>query len=152
MRHLAISDNRKQKATMGTLQSLRIVSAVLAAILGPVSAKPIVDPGLFVIQGVTSCLNGTGYCMLGNNCSIDVDFLPASSGHCKGLRDAFTPKIDFICCKYNPFGKATSEPPTTTVSTYTITDVFSLIDQEIMHEQQVGGAAVSGLVKGQRFP
>ncbi|XP_063604573.1 serine proteinase stubble-like [Penaeus indicus] len=121
---------------MGTPQTLSIVSVVLAAVLVSVSAKPIVDPGLFVIQGVTSCLNGTGYCMLGNNCSIDVDFLPAGSGHCKGLRDAFTPKIDFICCKYNPFGKATSEPPTTTVSTYTITDVFSLIDEEIMHGQQ----------------
>lgn len=121
---------------MGTLQTLRVVGAVLATLLVRVSAKPIVDPGLFVIQGVTSCLNGTGYCMLGNDCSIDVDFLPAASGHCKGLRDAFTPKIDFVCCKYNPFGKASSEPPTTTISSYTITDVFSLLDEEVMQQQQ----------------
>ncbi|XP_042889767.1 uncharacterized protein LOC122264784, partial [Penaeus japonicus] len=121
---------------MGTPQSLKIASVVLTTMLVGLSAKPIVDPGLFVIQGVTSCINGTGYCMLGNNCSIDVDFLPSSTGHCKGLRDAFTPKIDFVCCKYNPFGKATSDPPTTTISSYTITDVFSLIDEEPAQDQQ----------------
>ncbi|XP_066938171.1 uncharacterized protein [Macrobrachium rosenbergii] len=103
----------------------------------PAVSKPIVDPGLFVIQGVSSCINGTGYCMLGNNCSVDVDFLPdLGGGHCKGLRDAFTPKIDFICCRYNPLGKATSKPPTTTINSYTITDVFSLIDAEVANQQE----------------
>ncbi|KAK7075791.1 hypothetical protein SK128_026414, partial [Halocaridina rubra] len=91
---------------------------------------------LFVIQGVTTCINGTGYCMLGKNCSVDVDFLPdVTGGHCLGLRDAFTPKIDFVCCKYNPFGKVTSDPPTTTINSYTITDVFSLIDEEVGNQQ-----------------
>lgn len=103
----------------------------------PSAAKPIVDPGLFVIQGVTSCINGTGYCLLGSDCSVDVEFLPDNTGgHCHGLREAFTPKIDFICCKYNPLGKETSKPPTTTISSFTITDVFSLIDEEVVHQQE----------------
>ncbi|XP_071547784.1 uncharacterized protein [Panulirus ornatus] len=115
----------------------RVVGVVLGAVFVCVVAKPLVDPGLFVIQGVSSCRNGTGYCILGNNCSVDVDFLPDSTdGHCRGLRDAFTPRIDFVCCKYNPLGKVTSDPPTTTLSSYTITDVFSIIDQEVAQQQE----------------
>ncbi|MPC57344.1 hypothetical protein E2C01_051322 [Portunus trituberculatus] len=38
--------------------------------------------------------------MLGANCSVDVDFLPDDKGgNCAGLREAFTPKIDFSCCR-----------------------------------------------------
>nr|XP_045621446.1 uncharacterized protein LOC123772386 [Procambarus clarkii] len=113
------------------------VAAAVVVVVGSGATKPIVDPGLFVIQGVTSCLNGTGYCMLGNNCSVDVDFLPdATGGHCKGLRDAFTPNIDFVCCRYNPLGKATSEPPTTTLASFTITDAFSVLDEYVLQQQQ----------------
>ncbi|XP_068225997.1 uncharacterized protein [Palaemon carinicauda] len=102
----------------------------------PAVSKPIVDPGLFVIQGVSSCINGTGYCIMGDKCTVDVDFLPdTEGGHCKGLRTAFTPNIDFICCRYNPLGKATSKPPTTTINSYTITDVFSLIDAEVAQHE-----------------
>ncbi|KAK8401029.1 hypothetical protein O3P69_002659 [Scylla paramamosain] len=104
---------------------------------GMVLAKPIVDPGLFVIQGVSSCRDGDGYCMLGANCSVDVDFLPDDEGgNCAGLREAFTPKIDFSCCRYNPLGKETSEAPTTTLSSVTVTDVFSLIDEEVLQQIQ----------------
>ncbi|XP_042218674.1 mucin-5AC-like isoform X3 [Homarus americanus] len=110
---------------------------VLMGGLVGVGALPIVDPGLFVIQGVSSCFKGSGYCLLGNNCTVDIDFRADNTGgHCRGLRDAFTPKIDFVCCQYNPLGKATSEPPTTTLSSYTITDVFSLIEQDIINQQQ----------------
>ena len=57
--------------------------------------------GVFVIQGVSSCINGTGYCLLGEKCQIDIDFLPDDAGgHCDGLENAFTPKTKFVCCRY----------------------------------------------------
>ncbi|KAK8727628.1 hypothetical protein OTU49_009658, partial [Cherax quadricarinatus] len=37
---------------------------------------------------------------------------------------------------YNPLGKATSKLPTTTLSSFTITDVFSLVDDEAVLQQQ----------------
>ncbi|XP_069180787.1 uncharacterized protein [Procambarus clarkii] len=87
--------------------------------------------------------------MLGNNCSVDVDFLPdATGGHCKGLRDAFTPNIDFVCCRYNPLGKATSEPPTTTLASFTITDAFSVLDEYVLQQQQqVNNTHVKAIIK-----
>lgn len=98
---------------------------------------PLVDPGLFVIQGISTCQNGTGYCMLGHNCEVDVDFLPTDTGgHCDGLKEAFTPRIHFICCKYNPNGgNLTTTPPPTTIAPYTITDVFNIIDEQAIQEQ-----------------
>ncbi|XP_024085536.1 serine protease hepsin-like isoform X2 [Cimex lectularius] len=69
-----------------------IVSAVYS------SALPLVDPGLFVISGVKTCGNGEGYCLLGTDCSLDKDFMEDRTGHCGGLRGAFTPSAHFICC------------------------------------------------------
>lgn len=80
------------------------------------SNVPIIDPGLFVIQGVRTCGNQSGYCMLGSNCTTDTDFLEDADGHCRGLRSAFSPPADFICCKFNPDGRklAFRTTPTTT--------------------------------------
>lgn len=70
--------------------------------------------GLFMILGVQSCRNGTGYCLLGLDCTLDDDFLPDDSGgHCSGLKTAFTPSAHFTCCKENPDRpkkKATKRP------------------------------------------
>nr|CAD7194727.1 unnamed protein product [Timema douglasi] len=66
--------------------------------------------GLFVIMGVGSCGSGTGYCLLGIDCTMDKDFLPDDDGgHCDGLRSAFTPSANFICCRYAT-GNATTDP------------------------------------------
>lgn len=46
------------------------------------------------------------------------------------------PPLYLSLYRYNPLGKVTSEPPTTTLSSYTITDVFSLIDEELAIQQQ----------------
>ncbi|CAL4062060.1 unnamed protein product, partial [Meganyctiphanes norvegica] len=121
-----------------TLLSLVVGWASARSALIPGSKPtPLVDPGLFVIQGVTSCENGTGYCMLGHNCEVDVDFLPTdTNGHCDGLREAFTPRIHFDCCRFNPNGsELTTQPPTTTIASYTITDIFNLIDEQVLQDQ-----------------
>ena len=77
----------------------------------------LVSAGLFVIMGVRSCRAGTGYCLLGLDCTLDEDFLPDDQGgHCDGLRSAFTPSAHFICCRYNAANK-TSSPQTVPVST-----------------------------------
>ncbi|XP_073997950.1 uncharacterized protein isoform X2 [Rhodnius prolixus] len=60
---------------------------------------PMVDPGLFVISGVTTCGAGSGYCLLGIDCSLDQDFIEDASGHCEGLKGAFTPSAHFVCCR-----------------------------------------------------
>jgi len=73
--------------------------------------------GLFVIMGVRSCRDGTGYCLLGLDCTLDEDFLPDDQGgHCDGLRSAFTPSAHFICCRYNAANKTIS-PQTVPIST-----------------------------------
>lgn len=73
--------------------------------------------GLFVIMGVRSCRAGTGYCLLGLDCTLDEDFLPDDQGgHCDGLRSAFTPSAHFICCRYNAANKTVS-PQTVPIST-----------------------------------
>ncbi|XP_043208761.1 uncharacterized protein LOC122374217 isoform X1 [Amphibalanus amphitrite] len=81
---------------------------------------PIIDPGLFVIQGVKTCGDGAGYCMLGANCSADSDFSADPSGHCVGLRTAFSPPADFSCCQFEAARRRTATPrptPTTTEGT-----------------------------------
>lgn len=56
-----------------------------------------------MILGVETCREGSGYCLLGLDCTLDDDFLPDdSSGHCNGLKTAFTPAAHFTCCKVNP--------------------------------------------------
>lgn len=54
-----------------------------------------------MISGVTTCGNSSGYCLLGIDCTTDDDFLPDPSGHCDGLKRAFTPTAPFSCCKFN---------------------------------------------------
>ncbi|KAF2368403.1 hypothetical protein FHG87_000832 [Trinorchestia longiramus] len=96
------------------------------------SPLPVVDPGVFIIQGVETCLAGAGYCMLGNDCSADLDFQAALAGqHCDGLKDGFTPTVNFSCCGLNEKGKAASEEPTTEISSFTITDVGHFLHEEI---------------------
>lgn len=64
---------------------------------------PEVDPGVFVITLIKDCRNGAGYCILGNNCSVDVDFIPDDlGGHCRGLAAGFSPQASFVCCRQNP--------------------------------------------------
>lgn len=54
-----------------------------------------------MLTGVKDCGNSSGYCMLGNNCTTDDDFLPDSSGNCDGLKQAFIPSAPFACCMFN---------------------------------------------------
>lgn len=66
-----------------------------------------------MIQGVSTCGLGSGYCLLSNSCLVDTDFESDSDGgHCDGLKHAFTPNANFVCCKYLP--------PTTTLSSTTL--------------------------------
>lgn len=68
--------------------------------------------GLFVIQGVSTCGSGDGYCLLSNSCLVDTDFEgDTEGGHCDGLKHAFNPQAEFVCCKYMP--APTTLTPTT---------------------------------------
>ena len=59
--------------------------------------------GLFVIQGVETCGQGKGYCLLSHACTVDADFEnDIDGGHCQGLKHAFNPKADFLCCAFKP--------------------------------------------------
>jgi len=61
---------------------------------------PTVDPGVFVLTHVNSCRRGRGYCVLGFNCAVDRDFVADDlGGHCDGLREAFSPRANFVCCR-----------------------------------------------------
>jgi len=118
---------------MAALQQL----TVCALLVVTSSALPVVDQGVFILQGISSCLNGTGYCILGNACTADIDFIRADTGHCDGLDSAFTPSVKFSCCRYNEQGKATSEAPTTVISDFTITGPdFLLEDVPILEHQE----------------
>lgn len=66
--------------------------------------------GLFVISDVKTCGNSTGYCLLGNDCTTDDDFLPDPTGNCDGLKGAFTPSASFACCKFNRRSSLSSSP------------------------------------------
>ena len=75
-----------------------------------------IPTGLFVIQGVSSCGNSDGYCLLSNSCLVDTDFeSDTDGGHCDGLKHAFNPHADFVCCKYMP--PATTVAPPKVVKT-----------------------------------
>ncbi|XP_049964300.1 uncharacterized protein LOC126484745 [Schistocerca serialis cubense] len=75
--------------------------ATLPLLVLAAHSLPIVDPGLFVIMGVSTCGNGSGYCLLGLDCTLDDDFVAdTSGGHCRGLLTAFTPSAHFVCCRY----------------------------------------------------
>jgi len=98
--------------------------AILCTIFfaGEALGLPVVDPGVFIIQGISSCANGTGYCMMGTDCTSDIDFMASTPGqHCDGLAEAFNPPVTFSCCQFNANGKSTSEAPTTEVDPFTIT-------------------------------
>lgn len=115
------------------MASISVYLCLLCALLPVLAlALPIVDPGVFVIQGIESCVDGEGYCMLGMDCTADIDFMAAESGqHCDGLVDAFTPSVQFTCCRYNERGKASSEAPTTEQSAFTIMDVEQFLQEEV---------------------
>ncbi len=69
-----------------------------------------------MIQGVSSCGNSDGYCLLSNSCLVDTDFeSDTDGGHCDGLKHAFNPHADFVCCKYMP--PATTIAPPKVVKT-----------------------------------
>ncbi|XP_050421340.1 uncharacterized protein LOC126833825 [Adelges cooleyi] len=93
------SDKRAFAATVAMLVLLKMMCLVTS--LPASMSMPLVDPGLFVISGVKTCGNNSGYCLLGPDCTTDDDFLPDSTGHCEGLKRAFTPSASFSCCKFN---------------------------------------------------
>ena len=69
-----------------------------------------------MIVGVSSCGDGgSGYCILGNDCTVDKEFIPDNNhGHCDGLKNAFTPSATFTCCQLLDNGTtttATAKPP-----------------------------------------
>lgn len=67
-----------------------------------------------MIQGVSTCGLGGGYCLLSNSCLVDSDFeSDTDGGHCEGLKHAFNPNADFVCCKY--LAPSTTITPTTLV-------------------------------------
>lgn len=66
--------------------------------------------GLFVISGVKTCGDSTGYCLLGSDCTTDDDFLPDPFGNCDGLKRAFTPSAPFVCCKFSRKSLQTRAP------------------------------------------
>ncbi|XP_018013576.1 uncharacterized protein LOC108670617 [Hyalella azteca] len=131
------SDKSRQKSSVHYVAYRRLSrpnmsSMLMLLTLLQAAAMPVVDPGVFVIQGVETCGEGEGYCMLGEDCSADVDFLPADpSQHCKGLKDGFTPTVSFSCCVFNEAGKALTEQPTTEMPSFTITDVTHFLQDEI---------------------
>jgi len=81
--------------------------------------------GLFVISGVRTCGDSSGYCLLGSDCTTDDDFLPDPSGNCEGLKRAFTPSAPFVCCKFNRRSLQTGTPTTSSdVKKVTSTEVY----------------------------
>ena len=75
-----------------------------------------------MIQGVSTCGLGGGYCLLSNSCLVDSDFeSDTDGGHCDGLKHAFNPNADFVCCKY-------SAPSTTVNPTTLLVDDISTAD------------------------
>ncbi|GLG98015.1 Uncharacterized protein GBIM_04654 [Gryllus bimaculatus] len=76
-------------------------------------------------MGVKTCRAGAGYCLLGNDCTLDEDFLPDDRhGHCDGLRSAFTPSAHFVCCRYSAEANATAvqADPAAAAATTTVTE------------------------------
>ncbi|XKL59649.1 hypothetical protein PGB90_000665 [Kerria lacca] len=65
-----------------------------------IQSLPTLQRGQFVISGVSTCGQGSGYCLLGVDCTVNENFLADDNGHCKGLRTAFTPETYFSCCQY----------------------------------------------------
>ena len=53
--------------------------------------------GVFVITHISTCRNGTGYCVLGFSCEVDEDFTKDDlGGNCNGLGAAFNPNGIYI--------------------------------------------------------
>jgi hypothetical protein len=95
-----------------------IVSVLLVSFLFKTTpGLPVVDKGVFVIVGVKSCGGGSGYCILGPDCTIDKEFkVDEGGGNCDGLKTAFTPSAPFSCCQLVEV-PITSTTTTTTTST-----------------------------------
>lgn len=50
---------------------------------------------------MSTCGNGSGYCLLSDSCSIVQSFeSDTEGGHCNGMKDEANPQADFVCCKY----------------------------------------------------
>lgn len=88
-----------------------------------------------MIYGVQSCRNGTGYCLLGLDCTLDDDFIADDTdGHCNGLKNAFTPVAHFTCCQVTqvaptkrtrpPMKSTTPIPDVSNSSLVTFTESF----------------------------
>ena len=77
-----------------------------------------------MIKGVSTCGSGNGYCLLSNSCLVDSDFeADTDNGHCDGLKHAFNPNANFVCCKQiNP--TSTSKPSATIEDTYDSTNTY----------------------------
>jgi len=75
---------------------------------------PEVDSGVFVITHIQSCRQGTGYCVLGSDCTVDSDFIKDDSGgNCTNLGNSFNPNATFVCCMVDPVSFSASYPDDT---------------------------------------
>ncbi|KAK9509011.1 hypothetical protein O3M35_006427 [Rhynocoris fuscipes] len=118
---------------------LQIMATMLAGSLVLAKQTPMVDPGLFVISGVTTCGGGSGYCLLGSDCSLDQDFIEDTTGHCKGLKGAFTPSAHFVCCRDSKLENEI-EPNTNEQLKPNVT--LASNDSDTSYEQSTNSAAV----------
>ncbi|KAK9509012.1 hypothetical protein O3M35_006427 [Rhynocoris fuscipes] len=118
---------------------LQIMATMLAGSLVLAKQTPMVDPGLFVISGVTTCGGGSGYCLLGSDCSLDQDFIEDTTGHCKGLKGAFTPSAHFVCCRDSKLENEI-EPNTNEQLKPNVT--LASNDSDTSYEQSTNSAAI----------
>lgn len=99
-----------------------------------------------MIQGVSTCGLGEGYCLLSNSCLVDSDFENDSDGgHCDGLKHAFNPNADFVCCKFVSItippldsAPATEHSQTSSNTTQDSDSPVELADSTTVKEQLLG--------------
>jgi len=78
---------------------------------------PEVDSGVFVITHIKSCRLGSGYCVLGSDCTVDSDFIKDDSGgNCINLGHSFNPNATFVCCMVDPVSFSASYPDPDTLA------------------------------------
>ncbi|KAF4529129.1 hypothetical protein B566_EDAN017193 [Ephemera danica] len=137
------------------MKILLVILGIVGLLCNGVFTLPLVDAGLFVILGVSTCRDGAGYCLLGSDCTLDHDFSPDDTGgHCNGLRAAFTPAANFVCCKYNGATPATTTVgsvtpsstmvPTSTMQAVTVTKTSPSRRPVINNSKPVSTSAVLG--------
>jgi len=109
-----------------SLLTLILVLCITHASPSPV---PKFNRGLFVIQGLATCGQGKGYCLLSQSCSVpmpDADFQPGLEGdHCQGLKHGFNPNPSFVCCAASPLMQ------TENAETQTDDDMDTTLKQEM---------------------